>query len=57
MYATKDNSLQKHKYSIIIRLVNLLQIALPITCQWLTDDESIKLFMLYNQILRLKIVL
>ena len=42
---------------IKIRLVNLLQIALPITCQWLTDNESIKLFMLYNQILRLKIVL
>ena len=35
--------------------VNLLKIALPITGQWVTDNVSIKLYMLYNQILRLKI--
>ena len=40
---------------VIIRLVNLLQIALPITGQRVTDNESIKLSMLSNQILRLKI--
>ena len=37
------------------KAVNLLQIALPITGQWVTDNESIKIFMLYNQILRLTI--
>ena len=42
-------------FEIRTRLVNLLQIALPITFQWLTDNESIKLFMLYNQMQRLKI--
>ena len=45
------------QWTIYTRLVNLLQIALWLTCQWLTDNESIKLFMLYNQILRLKTVL
>ena len=43
-------------FEIRTRLVNLLQIALlPITYQWFTDNESIKLFMLYNQMQRLKI--
>ena len=35
--------------------VNLLYIALPIIGQWVTDNLLIKLFMLYKQILRLKI--
>ena len=37
------------RFGIRNSLVNLLKIALPITCQWLTDNELIKLFMLYNQ--------